>query len=191
MTSQAPAPSTLSARERIIAAYEELLIKDGMRAATLDAVAATAGVSKGGLLYHFKSKEALTGGLIEKLRELAAIDSELMAQDSAGSANYYVRTSIFSGSTFDLTMVAAMRLVQDDDAGVKEAFIDIHTVWYRLILEDVKEPALARAIMLLGDGMYYNAAIFGMSAGMLGMENVEDASVDVESLLRVVERIRK
>ena len=45
-----------STRERILGAYEDLLIVDGPRMATLDAVAAAAGVSKGGLLYHFKSK---------------------------------------------------------------------------------------------------------------------------------------
>ncbi|MDD0859232.1 TetR/AcrR family transcriptional regulator [Arthrobacter alpinus] len=55
-----------STRERILGAYEDLLIVDGPRMATLDAVAAAAGVSKGGLLYHFKSKEALTEALLVK-----------------------------------------------------------------------------------------------------------------------------
>ena len=36
--------------------------------ATMDATARAAGVSKGGLLYHFASKDALEAGLIERLR---------------------------------------------------------------------------------------------------------------------------
>ncbi len=39
-----------SARDRVLDAYETLLIEAGPAAATLDAVAAGAGVSKGGLL---------------------------------------------------------------------------------------------------------------------------------------------
>ena len=36
---------------------------------TLDAVAARAGVSKGGLLYHFPTKEALLKAMLERLRK--------------------------------------------------------------------------------------------------------------------------
>lgn len=48
-----------NSREQILDAYEHLLVQAGERAATLDAVAAQAKVSKGGLLYHFGSKKAL------------------------------------------------------------------------------------------------------------------------------------
>ena len=44
--------------------------------ATLDAVAAAAQVSKGGLLYHFASKDALAAGLLERLRERSAADAD-------------------------------------------------------------------------------------------------------------------
>ena len=46
-----------NSREQILDAYEHLLVQAGERAATLDAVAAQAKVSKGGLLYHFGSKK--------------------------------------------------------------------------------------------------------------------------------------
>ncbi len=177
-----------SARERVLRAYEDLLINDGPRAATLDAVAAAAGVSKGGLLYHFKSKEALTAGLVEKLRELAELDFALMAKDPEGCANYYVRTSVFGGTTFDRTVVAAMRLAQGEDTTVRAAFSAMHDRWYQLILRDIHDPAAARAVMLLGDGLYYNAALFGLPAHA-GDDAGPDAGVDVQSLLKVVERI--
>ncbi|MDQ0277675.1 AcrR family transcriptional regulator [Arthrobacter silviterrae] len=178
-----------SARERVLAAYEDLLINDGPRAATLDAVAAAAGVSKGGLLYHFKSKEALTEGLLGKLAELAAVDFELMANDPEGCASYYVRTSVFGGTVFDRCVVAAMRLAQGEDSTVRAAFLAMHATWYRLILEDIGDPAVARAVMLLGDGLYFNAALFGLPTDAKNDGGTQDA-VDVQSLLAVVRQLR-
>ncbi len=52
------------AREKVLDAFEAILVDDGERAATMDATARSAGVSKGGLLYHFASKELLEAGLI-------------------------------------------------------------------------------------------------------------------------------
>jgi len=50
----------------------------GARHLTLDAVAREAGVSKGGLLYHFPSKEALLSAMVEsfcgRLTEAAPVD---------------------------------------------------------------------------------------------------------------------
>ena len=55
------------AREKVLDAFESLLIAEGERAATMDAIARAAGVSKGGLLYHFASKEALEAALLIRL----------------------------------------------------------------------------------------------------------------------------
>ena len=51
------------ARESVLDAFEAILIDEGERAATMDATARAAGVSKGGLLYHFASKDALESGV--------------------------------------------------------------------------------------------------------------------------------
>ncbi|MES2867584.1 MAG: TetR family transcriptional regulator, partial [Actinomycetota bacterium] len=58
------------ARERVLDAFEEILISSGERTATLDATAKAAAVSKGGLLYHFASKDDLADGMIERLKRL-------------------------------------------------------------------------------------------------------------------------
>jgi AcrR family transcriptional regulator len=52
-----------SAQNRILDAAEDLIMARGISGFTLDAVAQTAGVSKGGLLYHFSSKDSLVAGL--------------------------------------------------------------------------------------------------------------------------------
>lgn len=56
-------------RDRILDALEKLLLVNGVAQVTLEAVAAQAGVSKGGLLYHFPSKEALLAAMVRRLGE--------------------------------------------------------------------------------------------------------------------------
>ena len=55
-----------NAKETIIDAAEDVVLRSGARHLTLDAVAAKAGVSKGGLLYHFPNKEALLHGMLDR-----------------------------------------------------------------------------------------------------------------------------
>ena len=56
-------------REAILRAAETLVREEGAARLTLDAVAANAGVSKGGLLYNFSTKEALLQALVERMCE--------------------------------------------------------------------------------------------------------------------------
>ena len=57
------------ARERILEAAERVVGDVGAARMTLDVVAQAAGVSKGGLLYHFPSKESLLGALAKRYVE--------------------------------------------------------------------------------------------------------------------------
>jgi AcrR family transcriptional regulator len=51
-------------REKILHAAVQVATRDGIMAMTLDAVAQEAGVSKGGLLYHFRSKDELIAAML-------------------------------------------------------------------------------------------------------------------------------
>ena len=62
----------MQTRERILAAAIEVIRTDGAANLTLDRVATAAGVSKGGFLYHFGSKDALMAGLLDET--LAVLD---------------------------------------------------------------------------------------------------------------------
>lgn len=62
-----PSPiGVCSARDRLLDAAEALAGGEGAANLTLDAVAQAAGVSKGGLLYHFPSKDALLAAMIDR-----------------------------------------------------------------------------------------------------------------------------
>jgi AcrR family transcriptional regulator len=53
--------------DRILDAAEELICTRGIAGFTLDGVAQEAGVSKGGLLYHFRSKDSLISAMQRRM----------------------------------------------------------------------------------------------------------------------------
>lgn len=63
------------ARDRLLDAAERVVVESGATHLTLDAVAKSAGVSKGGLLYHFPSKGALLEGMLA--RHFQDVDAEV------------------------------------------------------------------------------------------------------------------
>jgi AcrR family transcriptional regulator len=63
--------------EIILDAASAVLAKAGARGLTIDAVAAEAGLSKGGVLHHYASKDALISALVA--RKLAELREEITA----------------------------------------------------------------------------------------------------------------
>lgn len=56
-------------RDAVLDAAEGVILSDGIGSLTLDAAAKRAGVSKGGLLHHFPSKNALIDALVKRKLE--------------------------------------------------------------------------------------------------------------------------
>jgi len=69
-----------SAKDRILTAAEKVVLNSGAAHLTLDAVAMEAGVSKGGLLYHFPNKETLLQGMIARRLEQCRDDRQRAAE---------------------------------------------------------------------------------------------------------------
>ena len=84
---------------------------DGERSATLDTVAKRAGVSKGGLLYHFPNKEALIAATFA-LQPFGIQGPGPMAVAPEEDAAYFVRASLWSDTPMDRSYVAATRLAR-------------------------------------------------------------------------------
>lgn len=143
-------------RARILDAYERLLVNGGTRVATLDAVAAEAGVSKGGLLYHFASKDELRDAMLDRLKEQGERDVEKMLAAPEGAAWYFLRTSMDTGSDFDRAIIAASSIAFESDTKATEALASIRNQWFEVIKEQLGDEALARTIQLIGDGMYFD-----------------------------------
>src|SRR5580692_6103775 len=63
----AMSPATSDTRAVILDTAQQLISSDGLQVLTLDRVARDAGLSKGGLLYHFSSKEQLIEALVNRV----------------------------------------------------------------------------------------------------------------------------
>jgi AcrR family transcriptional regulator len=56
-------------QDRLLDAAEAVVVRRGIASLTLDAVAAEAGMSKGGLLHHFRTKDRLVEALVTRCAE--------------------------------------------------------------------------------------------------------------------------
>ena len=144
-------------------AFEALLVEDGERAATMDAAARRAGVSKGGLLYHFGSKEALEAGLVERLGRLVDVDIEAITTAEEGAVAYFLRSSVMENDPLDRAIIATSRLAQGGSAGASAALRDIRVRWEDALRPHTKNATALDLVMLVSDGLYFNNALEGGS----------------------------
>lgn len=149
------------AREKVLDAFERILIEDGERAATMDAAARAAGVSKGGLLYHFGTKEALEAGLVARLSEL--VDADIAAIEAApeGPVAYFLRSSVMADEPLDRAIVAASRLAQSGNAAAIAALHEMRSRWEGTLRPHTRDAASLDLVMLVSDGLYFNNALGG------------------------------
>lgn len=175
-----------NSREHILDIYVDLLIRSGDRAATLDAVATAAKVSKGGLLYHFSSKKALLEALAERTLTLAEEDFAAMKQAPEGASAYYINSSTPDNTPFDRALIALSRLAQNNNELAQQTLARVQEGWHSLILAELGDERIARAVLLLGDGMYYNAAFGGGSANPQTADMLKSDRAALEHALQVL-----
>jgi AcrR family transcriptional regulator len=180
------APVSGSTRDRILDAFAQVLGENGERAATLDAVAAAAGVSKGGLLYHFGSKEALIDGVLERLATLVERDVAAIRSSPSGPVAHLIRTSMATGSALDKALVATSRLAQASNSTARDALRAANDAWYSIVLESTGDPVLSRAIMLISDGLAYGSAFL---PGSTTPETTELSSSDIDDLVDLITEV--
>lgn len=146
----------MSNRDKILATARRLAITSGS-VPSLDAIAAAAEVSKGGLMHHFKTRSALLEGLAEQ-----AIDSMDEALDAAVPRGQVVETWLrlsMSRDDADLNRALLMSFADvGDNAGalLKQAAAASQR-WERLLAAELGDPVAASIVRLLGDGMVINS----------------------------------
>lgn len=85
-----------SSREKILDAASELVAEIGAGRLTLDAVAERAGLSKGGLLYNFPSKDALLQGMIQRMIDQVTASREALRTQIEPGPNMEARLATTS-----------------------------------------------------------------------------------------------
>lgn len=170
-----------SQRDRILDAYTDLVVTSGADTVTLDAVAAAAGVSKGGLLYHFGSREALLDGLLDRARDLNDADLATARSASEGPARYYLRTSVDdpgAGSAVYRATVAMIKLAATESRAA-EVTRRCMAGWRDALTEELGDPLAADIVATVGDGIYLRSIVGDSSPGLSSV---------IEEVIRRAER---
>ena len=153
-------------RERLLEAAEWLTLRDGVAKMTLDAVSREAGVSKGGLLYHFPTKDALIGGMIERFIERFEGDIEENLRDEEGVGSWvraYAKACFApSERQQNLSVTTALVAAAANDPKLADPLRKRYGIWQRRVEDDGLEPALATLIRLAIDGAWL-AELFGLA----------------------------
>jgi len=133
-------------RARLLEAAGAVIRRDGAQALTLDAVAAQAGVSKGGLLYHFGSKRELLDGLVERWLDEFQRDID----DAGGTFPIgYVRAS--DGAKAEEAGLLAALIA---DPAVLAAVRERYATWQDRVVTEGGDPVEATVARLAADGLW-------------------------------------
>ncbi|MEV0585650.1 TetR/AcrR family transcriptional regulator [Nonomuraea sp. NPDC050310] len=138
-------------RDELLDAAEALLCDQGSDALTLAAVADRAGVSKGGLLYHFKTKEALIKAMAERLIDdfdqlMAAQPGDTYTQRYLAATMAAIRTgrlrrwAVVTGASGNLYLLAPLR--------------EAMARWHCEGLESEPDPITAQVVRLACEGLW-------------------------------------
>ncbi|GAA4571340.1 TetR/AcrR family transcriptional regulator [Planotetraspora kaengkrachanensis] len=138
-------------RDELLDAAECLLEDQGSQGLTLAAVAERAGVSKGGLLYHFAHKEALIKAMIERL--IGEFDAMIEAQRESTYTRAYLK------ATFEAIESGRLRrwAVVTGAAGDPELLAPLREAmarWHRHGLDDEPDPRTSQIVRLACEGVW-------------------------------------
>ncbi len=151
--------SRSNTREVLLRAASQVVIDKGVEALTLDAVAKQAGVSKGGLLYHFPNKDALMKGMVEQLIQdfEAVLQIEFDQDDVPGTPGQWVRAYIRATLRFSkqsLALIARLASIAADSPNLFEA-VKVYEKQSRQRIEASGiDPMKATIILLATDGLW-------------------------------------
>lgn len=158
---------TRSATQKaILDAANRVVQENGVDRLTLELTARQAGVSKGGLLYHFPNKEALIKGMIHYYLDTFFHDLQQAAQNiEEGQAGRWTRAYLYATYEEDHRsprmssgLLAAVATNPSLLAPMQEAFQD----WVDLLETDGIDPLAATIVRLAIDGLWM-VELFGLA----------------------------
>lgn len=170
-------PRQVEVSERILDSFEQLLLASGERATTIEHIAEHCGITRGGLIYHFSSRQEILDAFVSRLEAAGVEASSQLLAAPEGAAERYIISAGPPLSKIDRTLLAASRLANDENQKVREVLLDIHRQWVRVLTMSTGNQALARLLLLLGDGVLFHSAMTGkpfeLGSGAEAGENAE------------------
>jgi len=155
-------------KRRIIDAAEEVVLRDGVARLTLDAAAAEAGLSKGGVLYHFPTRDALVAGMVGKIIEEFERDIEGNMEGGEGPGRFsraYIRATMAPSSTRpdrEDRLGAALIAAAAAEPALLEPLQVAAERWQARLEDDGLDPTVATVVRLACDGLWL-CDLFGLA----------------------------
>jgi len=149
-------------KAKIIAAAAKVAVEQGVQNMTMDAVAFEAGISKGGVFYHFGSKHDLLLGMVKALVDVTeqTIQTSQETDREAGSwLRGFVKASIARdaaelGSVGQLSV--AFLTAAANDTTLLKPMNDKQAEWRQAINDSGLDPTTAQIVRLAADGLWIN-----------------------------------
>jgi AcrR family transcriptional regulator len=151
--------------DEILHAAMSLVLTKGVNALTIDAVARTAKLSKGGVLYHFPSKESLIAGMIAGL--IAGFEADVAKhlekdnQFPGAFTRAYLRASLdpinpsAGDASTKLGLFAALSAGTAMDPKLIEPLQQGFVAWQKRLESDGISPVLATMVRVAVDGLWF------------------------------------
>ncbi len=158
--------SGANTQKAILDAANRIVIEQGVERLTLEQVAAEAGISKGGLLYHFPTKEALIKGMISHYLERFTADFNQTAEkegDTPGRWNRSYLTTTFADNQRTPRMSSGLLAAVATDPSLLAPLQERFREWVALLDQDGVDPTIAAIVHLVADGLWL-VELFGLAA---------------------------
>ncbi len=157
-------------KDRILDAAETIVLRDGVARLTLEAVAQETGMSKGGLLYHFPSKEDLIRGMIHRMHHSFATEVARLKAEDSNPVGRTVRAMLNTSfpdhpnearSRVDRVTAALVAAIATNRGLLDDTTAYSHQLEQE-ILNDGLDPVLAMLIHVAADGLWMSR-LFGVA----------------------------
>ena len=148
-----------STRDKIIDAAMSIVRDQGVAKLTLDEAAKRAGLSKGGVLYHFKTKDDLVRGVVETLiNQCDTIQQGYYDREPEGPyrwARAVVRTGFDPNGPASDKLASALLASVAVNPELVAPLQAQYDKWVARIAADSPNPLLAGLICMAMDGHYF------------------------------------
>jgi AcrR family transcriptional regulator len=176
---------TTSRREDILEAASQVVRAQGVAHLTLEGVAQEAGVSKGGLLYHFSNKEALITGMLDLyLERFEAQVAQTMAELPEATRGRWLRAFIhvsFREGVEDPSLAASVLAAMVGNPDLLQRLRSHYILWMERALAEGIPRKTVLLVMQATDGLWYSD-LLGMS-----LLDEEDRRQMMARLLQMIE----
>ncbi len=151
-------------RRSVLAAAAEIVVRDGASKLTLDAVAERCGLSKGGILHHFSTKDSLITAMIDDVVKGFEADLQRNMQGEQGPGSFaraFLRACLDRNGIVTRTIrvsagiVAAVAINAQLLAPLRKRYGE----WSARLEDDGIDPAIAELVRAAADGLWLGTVL--------------------------------